>query len=145
MRSCGSACSDIVSSVRKLLLLVPLLFVAACAPAQGVPPTLYNATSSDILAAVSQACPSIQPSGGYNYFSVTSITPTSVTCAAEQTTGMQVLSAFGGVSSNIASITFTALQNGNVTSVAGGGLRAGREIVLKVFAILDGKFQRIGN
>ena len=129
--------------MKNLLLLAPVLALAACAPAMGVPPTLYSASSSDILAAVSQACPVIPPVSTYNYLSVTSITPTSVTCSAEQTTGFQILSALGSNTKNVVTITFTALQNGSITSVAGSGLSSGQTVVNQIFGILDGKFQRV--
>jgi hypothetical protein len=129
--------------MKKLLLLAPVLLFAACAPAQGVPPTTYVAVSSDILASVSQACPQLKPVFGFNYLSVTSVTPTSVTCTAEQTTAMQIVSALGSGRKEYVSITFTALQNGNITSVAGSGLSEGRKLVEQMFQILDGKFQRV--
>lgn len=131
--------------MKKYLFLFPMLAIVACSPMQGVPPTMYQGNSADILATVAQNCPSIQPGNAFNYFSVTSITPTSVTCTAEELGVYQVLNALGGTRETYASITFTALQNGNVTSVVGSGLRSSRDIVIKMFTLLDAKFQRVGN
>ena len=50
-------------------LLLLLAILAACAPAAGRPAIPYRATSSEIIGAIAQFGPQIQPGRSYNYFS----------------------------------------------------------------------------
>lgn len=99
--------------MKKMMFLLPIAAVmAACTPAQGVKPRVYAASSTQLLTAISQLGPTVQPLAGYNYFSVIETTANQVTLRAEPTVGVQLL---GGNAPIVA--TFTALQSGNTTSV----------------------------
>ncbi|WP_425146184.1 hypothetical protein [Deinococcus sp.] len=129
--------------MKRLVFLAPMLVIAACAPIQGTPPITYNASSSDILATVAQLCPALQPNSLYNYFSITSVSSNAVTCEAAPILAMQILSSTPNVS-----VTFTALQNGTASSVAGAmnwhdPRATNRDAVNKIFTELDKKFTRI--
>lgn len=137
--------------MNKLLLLVPVLALAACAPTRGVPPVIYQGASADILATIAQLCPQIDPPArAYNYFTATGVTPTTVTCTATVTTAVGILNSLNKPGDRIGDVvmTFTALQTGNTSSVAGGiefkgSTNQSRDSINRVFAALDAKFQRI--
>jgi hypothetical protein len=74
---------------------------------------MYAGNSAEILTAISQIATTIQPLGGYDYFSVTEVTPTQVTVRANPTIGMQLLAGNQPITA-----TFTALQSGSSTSVS---------------------------
>lgn len=87
--------------------------LSACAPMQGMKPIVYRGESSAILATAAQLCPTIQPTAANNYFSVKTITPTTLVCSADSTT---IFNIFG--KNSPVTLTVTALQNGDSTSVA---------------------------
>lgn len=126
--------------MKRLTLLLPLAAVlAACTPSQGIPPVKYVAESSNVIATIAQTCTQLQPSKYYNFYTVDAITSNGVTCVAKPVLGFQLL-----VSSAPIRLVFTALQNGQVTSVAGSvstGLEY-RKAIDDVFAVLDKTFQR---
>lgn len=100
--------------MKKLLLLLPVgLVLAACTPTQGVKPRVYAGSSAEILAAISQIAPTVQPTRVHNFFSVVETTPTQVTVRADSLTGLAIFSGNDPVT-----VTFTALQNGTSTSVS---------------------------
>lgn len=116
--------------MKKIMFLLPIAVVmAACTPAQGVKPRVYAASSAEILTAISQLGPAVQPLTGYNYFSVIETTANQVTLRAEPTVGVQIL---GGSAPIVA--TFTALQSGNTTSVTHTAKR-GSDTVARASAI----------
>ncbi|MFC4453480.1 hypothetical protein [Deinococcus sonorensis] len=127
--------------MKNLLMILPVLALIACAPARGTPPIVYIGTSADILATAAQICPALRPDSMHNYMSVRAITPTAVTCAADETTGWKIVDALGGSNSSESGVIITALQNGASTSVAISG--TDQNLSNAVFAELDKKFQRV--
>lgn len=126
--------------MRNLTLAVPALALAlaSCAPTAGIPPVRYIGESSNIIATIAQTCTQMQPNKYYNFYTVDAITTNGVTCVAKPVLGFQLL-----VSSQPIRLTFTALQNGQVTNVAGSVSGVDfRKAVDDVFQVLDKSFQR---
>lgn len=128
--------------MKKLLFILPALALAACAPAQGAKPLVYQGESGAILAAAAQLCPTLQAGKNTNYFSVVSVTPTTVVCTTTPTPFFAAL-----VGNITITLTLTALPNGNTTTVAGsedwGKAAPNTDALLALYAGLDRKFTRL--
>lgn len=135
--------------MKKILFLAPALLLAACAPSQGVKPTVYKARSADILAYIAQVGPTIQPTILNSYFGVTGLTPNAVTLKSSPTTGVQIANALADVNVNEGTIivTFTALENNGLTSVTHAADYSGKtpEAINKIYALLDARFPRVSS
>lgn len=130
--------------MRRLTVLGVLLAVlAACAPAAGRPTVPYLAEPQEIISAVAQFGPQIEPPGGYNYFSIETIGDGYITLRADVTTGVAILGALGGTSSPPARITVTTLEQSEVTNVAVSVLPASEGgLYDKLIRELDVRFRR---
>lgn len=135
--------------MKKILFLALTLLFAACAPTQGVKPTVYKAKSADILAYIGQVAPTVQPTVLNNYFSVTGITPTVVTLKSPPTTGVAIANVLAKVDENQGAITvtFTALESNGVTSVTHfiEPRDETPDYVSKIYALLDARFPRVSS
>lgn len=135
---------------RIVLPLALIFLVAACAPAVGRPAIVYSAAAPDVISAISQFGPQIQPGGAFNYLSIETIGDRYITLAASQTTGSQVLSALAGsAASTTIRVTITvAPVNDQVTQVAVSALPAGNSIANRsadrIVSELDQRFKRAG-
>lgn len=135
--------------VKTLLAISLLSILAACAPAAGRPAIVYNAAAADVISAVAQFGPQIQPGGAYNYLGIETIGDRFITLVAGETTGFQVLSALAGNVSSGIRVTVTVAPVGEaVTQVAISALPAGNSIsnstADRVIAELDQRFKRAG-
>jgi hypothetical protein len=136
--------------IRAALPLAFLVFLFACAPAAGRPAIVYRAATPDVISAISQFGPQIQPGGAFNFLSIETIGDRFITLTAAQTTGFQVLGALAGnASSATIRVTVTvAPVEGDVSQVAVSSLPAGNSIANstadKVIAELDQRFKRAG-
>lgn len=127
-----------------------LSVLAACAPAAGRPAIVYSAATPDVISAISQFGPQIQPGGAFNYMSIETIGDRYITLSAAQTTGFQVLGALAGSdASTTIRVTVTVAPVGqDVAQVAISSLPAGNSIANstadRVIAELDKRFKRAG-
>lgn len=139
-----------MNHLRAALLLTFLVFLFACAPAAGRPVIVYQAATPDVISAISQFGPQIQPNRAFNFLSIETIGDRFITLTAAQTTGFQVLGALGGnASSMTVRVTVTvAPVGGGVSQVAVSALPAGNGVANntadKVIAELDQRFRRAG-
>ncbi|WP_425148053.1 hypothetical protein [Deinococcus sp.] len=129
--------------MKKLCFILPFVALMSCAPIQAAKPTLYRADSADILAAVAKGCPTVLLNGLYDYFRVSAVTPTAVTCVTTPVAAFQVL--LGSVP---VSMTFMATQNGQVSAVTGILYRDkpadnDRDPVSTIFLALDKAYNRV--
>lgn len=116
-----------------------VLAITACTPTAGVPPVRYIGESTNIITTIAQTCTQLQPGKGYNFYTVDAITTNGVTCVANPLLGYRLL-----VGNAPVRLVFTALQNGQITSVAGSantGIEY-RNNIDAVFQQLDKTFQR---
>lgn len=132
------------------LLLVSLCVLAACAPAAGRPAIVYNAATPDVISAISQFGPQIQPGGAFNFLSIETIGDRFITLSAAQTTGFQVLGALagsGGGTTIRVTVTVAPVNQG-VAQVAVSALPAGNNIANstadRIINELDMRFRRVG-
>lgn len=122
---------------------VLLIHVMACAPAAGKPAVPYLAAPQEVISAVAQFGPLMQPPSGYNFFSIETIGDRYITLRADATTGTAILSALGGTSTPPARITVTTLEQADVTNVAVSVLPANLgDWYDKVLQELDMRFRR---
>jgi len=123
--------------------LILLALVTACAPAAGRPAVPYLAAPQEVISAVAQFGPLMQPPAGYNFFSIETIGDTYITLRADATTGTAILSALGGTATPPARITVTTLEQADVTHVAISVLPANLgDWYDKVLQELDMRFRR---
>lgn len=87
--------------MKKVLLILPALLLAACAPTQGQKPMKYQATPSQVLSAIAEMASTMGVGTASGNFNVTSVTPNQVTLQSPQ--GL-VLPSFD--------VTFTAMDTG---------------------------------
>ena len=106
------------------------LALVACAPAQGQKPHKYQATPAQVIAVIVEEGPKITPLTGGNPFSVTGLTPNSVTLS----TGTSLL--FGNVQ-----VTFSVLDTGGSTLVTHG--YTGSKIDVRPNSMIDQDVQSI--
>jgi len=124
-------------------LLLLLVILAACAPAAGRPAIPYRATSSEIIGAIAQFGPQIQPGRSYNYFSIETISNDAVTLYAEETTANRIIGAIAGTASSTVRVTVTTFQAPGSTSVAISTSPAGNDDLYELFVReLDRRFER---
>lgn len=131
----------------RFFLPLTLCFLVACAPAAGRPAIAYSAKPADVIAAVAQFGPQIQPSGVFNFFGIETINDRYITLVASQTTGMQFLSVIGGTNpyQGIRATVTVAPSQRRVTQVAvsvTGGGSGDNQIADRIIAELDGRFDR---
>lgn len=121
-------------------MLLAVLLLAACAPSVQTPVIQYQASASDILAALAVYGPTVKTGSGVEYFQVTDIGPDRITLFAEGTIGSQLFLGLNGYS-----ITFTTLENNGITFVAYriDGLNYADEVAKIFFDHLDTKFKRL--
>jgi hypothetical protein len=131
-------------TVRRLSAVgVLVVVVVACAPAAGRPTVPYLAVPQEIISAVAQFGPQMEPPAGYNFFSIETIGDGYITLRADVTTGVAILGAFGGTSSPPARITVTTLEQADVTNVAVSILPASSgDLYDKLIRELDVRFRR---
>lgn len=118
--------------------------LVACAPAAGRQAVPYLAQPQEVISAVAQFGPQLQPPSGYNYFSIETIGDGFITLRADVTTGMVVLGALAGsTGSPPARITVTTFEQADVTSVAVSILPANLGgLYEKLLQELDVRFRR---
>jgi len=130
--------------VRRFAPLALLLIVlAACAPAAGRPAIPYRATSSEIIGAVAQFGPEIQPGRSYNYFGIETISNNAVTLYADETTATRIIGAIAGSTRSTVRVTVTTFEGPGSTSVAISTTPPGDEELYELFVReLDRRFER---
>lgn len=132
------------------LFLSVLCVLTACAPAAGRPAIVYSAATPDVISAVSQFGPQIQPGGAFNFLSIETIGDRFITLSAAQTTGFQVLGALAGsyADTTIRVTVTVAPVNQEVAQVAISALPAGNSIANstadRLINELDMRFKRLG-
>ena len=137
-----------VKRFRAALLIAVICVLSACAPAAGRPAIAYSAKPADVIAAVSQFGPQIQPGGAFNFLGIETINDRYITLIASQTTGMQILSAMGGTNPYTgarATVTVAPAQKGVTqvaVSVTGTGGSGDNQVADRIIAELDGRFNR---
>lgn len=137
-----------MKNTRIYLALALLLSLAACAPAAGRPAIAYVASPEDVISAVAQFGPQIQPSGGYNFLGIETIGDRFISLAASTTTGVQILSALGGNSTaTTIRVTVTLVSTSEqITQIAISALPTGNSVanstVDTFIRLLDERFRR---
>lgn len=123
--------------------LVVLAVLAACAPAAGRPAVAYLAAPKEVIRAVAQFGPTMQPPTGYNYFSVETIGDGRITLRSDRTTVRAILGTLSGDANAPAHITVTTLEQERVTSVAISVVPSGLGgLYDRVLQELDMRFRR---
>jgi hypothetical protein len=125
------------------LLLLPMLLLAACTPAQGLKPLVYPASSADVLAVVAELCPTLTPNSSYRPFTVVSTTATGLICYSKSVFPPSNFNVYDPVTLRI-----NVTQTGSATSVSGtedwgGTLITNQNALNAVFAALDQRFGRV--
>jgi len=124
-----------------LLLVSSTLLFSACAPAAGRASVQYQAPSQEVIGAIAEIAVNMVPLSGYNYFSINSINDRFVTLQSDRTGGASFL--FGAKS---LTLSFTALQNGDVTTLAANGDGSSdlvKATIKKITSELDARFTRV--
>lgn len=133
-----------MKQTRAALLFVLATILAACAPAASRPALIYRAPQADILAAVSQFGPTVQPNSGYNFLGIEGIGDTYITLSATLNPTFAALT--GNQPESTVKVTVTTAKTAGGTQVAVNGVgpsRVGLETADKVIAELDARFQRV--
>ena len=110
----------IVASTLLALLLASV--IVACTPAAGRPATFHNAAVSDVIAEIAAYGITIEPSSGFDFYSIETIGDRFTTLYAENTLGNAIL--FGNQSSRL---TFSATESDGGTLLAASGRGANAE------------------
>lgn len=79
-----------------LVLVLSLALLTGCLPAVGQVTTVYEAPVSAVLRAAAQVGPQLRPGSDFSAFRVESRTAQTLTLAASETVGSQVVSALAG-------------------------------------------------
>ncbi|MBX3144618.1 MAG: hypothetical protein KF813_12735 [Trueperaceae bacterium] len=126
-----------------LVALALLLLVAACAPAAGRQGLYYQADTREIIALIARFGPQIEPPSGYNYFSVESISETTIQLRADPLIGFSVVGFVTGIATDPARISVTSFQQADHALVA-IGVSPGTlpDVYDALVAILDSRFRR---
>lgn len=134
--------------LRILPFALLLSILTACAPATGRPAIAYVASPEDIISAVAQFGPQVQPGGGYNFLGIETIGDRFISLAASTTTGVQILSALGGNSTTTTiRVTVTLIPTSEqITQIAISALPTGNSVtnstVDTFIRLLDERFRR---
>lgn len=133
-----------LSRYLKVAASLTLTFIiVSCAPAAGRPAIPYLAEPQEVISAMAQQGPFIEPPAGYNFLSIETIGDGYITLRADATTGVQILSVLGGSSTPPLRVTVTTLEQGEITSVAISVLpRNAGDVYERIVRILDERFAR---
>ncbi len=120
-----------------------LLLVAACAPAAGRQGLYYQADTREIIALIARFGPQIEPPSGYNYFSVESVSETTISLRADPLVGFTVVGLVTGIATEPARISVTSFQQSDHALVAIGiSPSTLPDVYDALVAILDSRFRR---
>lgn len=126
------------------LLLVAWL-CASCAPAAGRTTVSYLASQEDVVAVIAQFGPQMEPPDGYNYFSIESISSSSVTLYANLVAANALVRVLTGTPNEPAKVNVTTFERQGTTLVAVSVSPAGLTGVYDdIIMILDSRFRRGG-
>ena len=121
----------------KKLLLIAVLFLAACAPQLARPLMVYAATTEQITNAIVSVANRTAPDGGYSNWTVTGISETSVALRSD----LNLLGKLGNNRSTLTMTwTFIRRDGGVVVAVNSGGFDDPRKTEQLFFDALDRQF-----
>ncbi len=134
--------------MQKLMMSVAFLIIlASCAPQAGRPAIPYFASPSEIIAAIAQFGPLLEPEELYNFYSIEVIGDSFITLRADPTTGGMILGALAGARVDPVRVTVTVFSQfgpQEVSSVAISELPRGTtKPVEQIIQELDKRFQRV--
>lgn len=131
----------------RLLPFALVFLLAACAPATQKPALIYQASPQDILSAVVEYGPQIQPADAYEYLAVEATTDNSVSFSAGLNSGLGAfVRATGNGEGAVAklSVTVSEVNQGTLVGInaTASGNRIAPDMISTMTNVLNQLFER---